>query len=96
MLDDITFNDNYILRIINKLNTKKAHRLDGISISLLKMCAKEVTFPLRLIFTKALECGKFPQTWKLANVQPVHKKKEQAIDRKLQTYLYSTYMRKDF
>ena len=60
--------------IISKLNPKKAHGFDGISIPMLKMCISEVSIPLQKIFTKCLSDGVFPERWKYANVQPVHKK----------------------
>ena len=41
---------------------------------MLKLCADEVSIPLKLFFDKSLQCGKFPTLWKKANVQPVHKK----------------------
>ena len=41
---------------------------------MLKICHEEVLTPLKLIFQKSLAEGKFPSSWKLANVQPVHKK----------------------
>ena len=41
---------------------------------MLKLCADEVSVPLKLIFDKSLQCGKFLTLWKKANVQPVHKK----------------------
>ena len=43
------------------------------------MCAKEVSLPLKFIFKKSIEVGIFPQMWKLANVQPVHKKKSRQL-----------------
>jgi hypothetical protein len=73
-LSDIDFTCEQIHSIISKLNSKKAHGCDNISISLLKLCSKEIAYPLKLIFSKCLASGVFPDSWKLANVQPVHKK----------------------
>ena len=41
---------------------------------MLKLCPYEVARPLAIIFNKCQEEGSFPSLWKLANVQPVHKK----------------------
>ena len=73
-LNNIHITHNSITSRINKLNSKKAHGADNISISMLKLCAVEVSIPLKIIFDKCLYCGKFPNLWKKANVQPVHKK----------------------
>ena len=73
-LYNIQITHGQIIAIISKLNSKKAHGVDNISISMLKLCADEVSVPLKLIFDKSLQCGKFPTLWKKANVQPVHKK----------------------
>ena len=73
-LSDISFSHSQIIKIINKLDTKKANGFDGISAAMLKICPNEVARPLLLIFKKCLEVGSFPTSWKHANVQPVHKK----------------------
>ena len=73
-LDSITFTITDIVSIIEKLDSKKAHGFDGISISMIKICPSEVSFPLSLIFKKCFESGSFPSEWKKANVQPIHKK----------------------
>ena len=71
---NINTSERKIFRIILSLNSKKAHGCDGISINSLKICAPVVAKPLNLIFTKSLLESKFPNAWKFANVQPVHKK----------------------
>ena len=68
-----------IVAIIDKLNPKKAHGVDGISIELLKKCKSEVALPLKMIFEKCLASGVYPSLWKKANVQPVHKKDSRQI-----------------
>ena len=73
-LDKINFDPKDIVSIINKLNSKKASGHDGISIAMLKLCPIEISKPLSLIFSACLSSGIFPQHWKKANVQPVHKK----------------------
>ena len=73
-LSNITVQLNAITTIIHKLNIKKAHGYDNISIAMLKLCSPEVSVPLKIIFDKCIQSGSFPSSWKVANVQPVHKK----------------------
>ena len=73
-LSNITFSHSKIIEIIKKLDSKKANGFDAISAAMLKLCPGEVARPLLLIFSKCLEVGSFPTSWKFANVQPVHKK----------------------
>ena len=73
-IDSVIVNSEMIISIIKKMNAKKAHGFDGISIKMLQICPDEVSVPLSIIFKKCLETGSFPSKWKSANVQPVHKK----------------------
>ena len=41
---------------------------------MLKICVDEIKLPLKLIFEKCINSSTFPDVWKRANVQPVHKK----------------------
>ena len=70
----IILSEKEISCVINKLNSKKAYGPDNISIPMLKLCSMEVAKPLLLIYQKCMQDGKFPSSWKYANVQPVHKK----------------------
>ena len=79
VLSSVSFTPNKIIEIINKLNSKKAHGHDGISIAMLRLCPNEISIPISLIFNKALASGIFPDNWKMANVQPVHKKNSRQI-----------------
>ena len=63
-----------IENIIKKYNVNKAQGCDEISVSMLQLCPREIAVPLFLIFQKCLDTGKFPDSWKYANVQPIHKK----------------------
>ena len=65
--------------IILKLNSKKAHGYDDISIAMHKLCAPAVAKPLNMLFEKCLSEGTFPNFWKFANVQPIHKKDSRQI-----------------
>ena len=74
-LTDLDISISSISEIINKLNPTKAHEWEGISIQLLKICSEEISIPLKLIFIKSFRAGIYPEIWKRANVQPVHKKR---------------------
>ena len=63
-----------IVNIINNFNSNKAHSCDGISVAMIKSCASEVAIPLQIIFNDCINSGFFPDSWKYANVQPIHKK----------------------
>ena len=51
------------------------HGCDGISMAILKLCAKEIAVPSSIIFQQCIRNGKFPDSWKLPNVRLIHKKK---------------------
>ena len=63
-----------IINIINNFCPNKAHGYAGISVSMLKLCAVEAAIPLQIIFQDCINSGIFPDSWKYANVQPIHKK----------------------
>jgi len=73
-ISDIEIPLNRIISIINKMDPNKGGGYDGISISMLQICASEVAVPLQMIFQKSITTGLFPDIWKYANVQPIHKK----------------------
>ena len=41
---------------------------------MLQLCPTEVNVPFSIIFTKCINTGMFPDSWKYANVQPIHRK----------------------
>ena len=71
-LSNITFSSNDILKIIQNLDSEKAHGFDRISIRMLKICESSICKPLEIILKSCLESGIFPLEWKKANVVPVH------------------------
>ena len=46
---------------------------------MIKICDSELVLPLKLIFENCLFKGIFPETWKCANVVPVHTKNEKNL-----------------
>ena len=78
-LREFVISDEKILRIIRNLNSNKAHGWDEISVRMIKICDESLIIPLKLIFENCLRHGIFPETWKRANVVPVHKKNEKNL-----------------
>ena len=70
----VNINSKKILKLIQGLNSNKAHGHDSISIRMLKLCGPLITKPLSFLFSNCLRDGVFPNEWKKANVIPVHKK----------------------
>ena len=68
-----------ILKVINNLDSDKAHGYDGISIRMLKICCSSVCRLLKIIYKFFLERGKFHGKWRKANVVPVHKKNDKQL-----------------
>ena len=73
-LPSIEFSSDDIYKIIKELNPNKAHGYDDISVRMIKLCGKAITIPLSFIFSTSIRTGIFPQSWKNANVVPIHKK----------------------
>ena len=88
-----------ILKIINSLDSNKAHGYDMIRICMLKLCGESDCRPLDTIYKTCLESVNFPSEWKKANVFPVHKKGDKqtvlhlSICRKL--FIWILYMNND-
>ena len=59
-------NENEILRIINKMKSKKSSGHDDISSHFIKQIKDSIAFPLTLILNKSLETGKIPDGLKIA------------------------------
>ena len=73
-LNDITFDNEKLLKIIQSLDANKAHGYDGISIKMLKLSSPFIIKPLSIIFQNCLKSGIFPDDWKKGNIVLAHKK----------------------
>ena len=73
-LNDITFDNEKLLKIIQSLDANKAHGSDGISIRMQKLSSPPIIKPLSIIFQNCMISGIFPDDWKKGNNVPVHKK----------------------
>ena len=72
-LSTVRFSENDILKVIRKLDPRKAHGHDEISTRLLKLSDKAIYKLVHIIFTSCLETGVFPIHWKKANFASIHK-----------------------
>ena len=75
----ISFSLLEIKDILINLDVSKAHGPDGISGKMISICGEHLSIPLEIIFNNIIETGEFPDQWKLANVTPIHKKKDKQI-----------------
>ena len=73
-LSNITFTEKDIEKVIQNLDSNKAHRHNMISIHMLKMCSESIIKSLQIICRKCLEKVCFPDDWKKANLILVHEK----------------------
>ena len=63
-----------IILIIKSLYPSKTQGFDNISVRMIQLFGDSITLPLVQIFKSSLSQGVFLDTWKMANIIPVHKK----------------------
>ena len=68
-----------ILKIIKNLDPNKAHGHDNKTIRIIKICGKSIYKPLALIFRDCINKGVFPDDWKRAHIDPIHKNNERNL-----------------
>ena len=68
-----------IFAIIKNLDLNKSHGWDNLSVRMIKLCGKSITYSLKLKFEASLQEGTFPSCWKKANVVLVHKKEDKNL-----------------
>ena len=73
-LETIEFDIQKVQEHLEKLKETKSSGPDQMHPKFLKETAKNIAEPLTKIFQKSIEARKIPNTWKLANVTPLHKK----------------------
>jgi hypothetical protein len=73
-IDDPTFTDFEVFKILSTLKTNKATGPDGIGNKLLKEAAPAICSPLCRLFNRSVTLQTFPSAWKLSHVVPLHKK----------------------
>ena len=73
-MHDITFETIEIKKQLQQLNPSKAPGPDNLPTKILKDYAHELAPSLTTLFNDSLLEGTVPNTWKQANVIPLHKK----------------------
>ena len=68
-----TVGSGEIERIISSMPSNKAPGIDKISVRVLKDCLTPILPVITSIINTSIETCKFPTTWKLAEVTPLHK-----------------------
>ena len=74
-LSTATFSAEDIGKIIQNLDSNKAHGHDNISIPMLKTC-DPICIPLQMIFKQTFLNGAFPSEWKKGNGIPIYKERQ--------------------
>ena len=75
----VHFRPATVYRLLARLDISKATGPDGISARVLKECAKELVKPLSQLFALCFRCGVQPESWKTANVVPIHKRSSRSV-----------------
>ena len=79
MIEQIILSQEELYDCLLLLDVSNATGPDGISPRPLKYAARELSYPLALLFSKSPRLGVFPSSWKFANVIPVFKNGEREI-----------------
>ena len=83
---NVCFCPSTVERILRHLDASKATGPDGISATVLKMCATELAAPLaRLFFTRGCQ----PTHWKIANAVPFTRKSPSHLPRTIALFPFS-------
>ena len=76
VLDSVDITEPVVTKLLQALQPGKAPGPDGITTTILKELAEEISPILTIIFQLSLDTGILPSDWKDANVTPVFKKGE--------------------
>lgn len=73
VMEDLLISTRGIECLLQNLNVSKAGGPDGLSNSMLKLCAQSLAPFLKIIYDKSLHDSCIPEDWKNAGVVPIHK-----------------------
>lgn len=59
--------------VLLTMDTNKGSGTDNISPIFLRMCAQQLAEPLHILFSRSLEEGIYPDTWKIGQITPIFK-----------------------
>ena len=79
VIDDYNFDEDAIIKALDKMKVDKSPGPDGIAPRVLKEAKYQICKPLSILFNKSLNSGKVPSDWKLANVTPIQKKGDKSL-----------------
>ena len=74
ILDSIKFTPALVKKSLQKLNPNKSPGPDGLHPYLLRELCDELAYPLSLLFTRSMQEGHVPSSWKQACITPIFKK----------------------
>jgi len=69
----LTISRDMVYNHLSALNAATSSGPDNHHPALLKNCADTLALPLSIIYSLCVKEGTFPESWKLANVVPIHK-----------------------
>ena len=99
-LSTVTFSAKDTGKIIQNLDSNKAHGHDNLSISMLKICGDSICVPLKVIFKQALLNCVFLSEWKKGILFPFTKRATNKILKIIDQFLYfqfvGKYLRKTY
>ena len=78
ILSEVEVSADQIQKALHDLNPNKSPGPDEIHPRVLKELAKELAYPLKLLFDKSFDQGIIPSDWKEAEVRPLFKKGEKS------------------
>ena len=76
LFEDVTVSEEEILGLLEELDVTKSTVSSCIHPQILKEAAKELAYPLSIIFNKSLATATVPQSWKKGNVSPIYKSED--------------------
>ena len=79
LLDNICASTNEVYELIQSLDVNKSTGHDGIISRMLKSAGLAIVPSLTRLFNLCLSEGKFPASWKKADVIPPHKKNNKDV-----------------
>ena len=95
-LADIHFSEKEIEAACSELKTSSAAGADGIPANLLKICKKELSRPLYILWRSTLDKGIIPSDLLLVLISPVHKGGSRAVPKNYRPVALTSHIVKVF